>query len=68
MVSCVPFMLDYGKRGIFLHKELELDIKLLENLLNTEPDFNSLRKKVSDWSRKYTLDVFESEIKKIVKK
>lgn len=67
-VSCVPFMLEYGERGILLHRELNLDIKQLENILNNVESFNFKRKKASDWSRKYTLDIFESEIKTMIKK
>jgi glycosyltransferase involved in cell wall biosynthesis len=67
-VSCVPFMLDYGNRGLLLKKDLEQDIQQLEKVLNSETDFDSKREKASHWSRKYTLDVFEGEIKKLLKK
>ncbi|MBW4360387.1 glycosyltransferase [Flavobacterium taihuense] len=76
-VSCVPFMLDYGERGVLLQMprelssncrhNLEQDVLQLEVLLNDEINFRNRRNKVSNWSRKYTLDVFESEIKKIIK-
>lgn len=65
-VSCVPFMLDFGNRGLLLQMDLEKDIQQLETLLNNQLDFDSIRKKASDWSRKYTLDVFETEIKKML--
>ncbi|WP_281228117.1 glycosyltransferase [Flavobacterium aquiphilum] len=67
-VSCVPFMLDSGNRGVLLQKELDLDIQQLEPILNDGECFDTKRKKSSDWSRKYTLDFFESEIKKMIKK
>jgi len=65
-VSCVPFILDFGSRGLLLQMDLEKDIQQLETLLNNQLDFDSKRKKASDWSRKYTLDVFETEIKKML--
>ena len=66
-VSCIPYMLDYGERGLLLHVNLEQDIQQLEALLTNESDFKSKREKASHWSRHYTLDVFEGEIKKILK-
>ena len=64
IVSCVPFMLGDDERGILLEMNLEKDVKQLETILNDELGFDSKREKASDWSRKYTLDVFEDEIKK----
>ncbi|WP_281324251.1 glycosyltransferase [Flavobacterium sp. IMCC34518] len=66
-VSCVPYMLDYGERGLLLRVNLEQDIQQLEALFTNESDFKSKREKASNWSRHYTLDVFEGEIKKILK-
>lgn len=65
-VSCVPFMLDYGNRGILSQIDLENDVQQLEALLANESDFKSKREKASNWSRNYTLDVFEGEIKKML--
>ncbi|MNY62195.1 Glycosyl transferases group 1 [compost metagenome] len=67
-VSCVPYMLNYGNRGILLQRELTKDIEQLEDILNHEERFDYFRKESSEWSRKYTLDFFESEIKKILTK
>jgi glycosyltransferase involved in cell wall biosynthesis len=64
-VSCVPFMLDYGDRGVLLQMILEKDFQQLEAIINSEQAFDSKREKASNWSRKYTLDVFEGEIKKM---
>lgn len=65
-VSCVPFMLDYGNRGVLLEMDLEKDIEQIEVLLQKESDFESKSLNSSDWSRKYTLDVFEEEIQKLL--
>ncbi|MFV7236109.1 glycosyltransferase family 4 protein [Flavobacterium sp. ZB4R12] len=67
-VSCVPFMLDYGERGVLLEMNLEKDLAQLEALLYSGSDYISKRQKASDWSRKYTLDVFEEEITKLIAK
>ena len=62
-VSCVPYMLDYGNRGLFLEIDLEKDIK---NICDLVADANRYQEMISsgvEWSRKYTLDVFEAEVK-----
>lgn len=65
-VSCVPFMLDYGGRGVLLNMNLEEDAQQIEMVLKREKIFTQKREKASDWSRKYTLDIFETEIKKML--
>jgi glycosyltransferase involved in cell wall biosynthesis len=76
-VSCVPYMLDYGTRGLLLQmtrelcsnwrSNLEQDARDLEAVVNNKMDYNTKRGKASDWSRKYTLDFFDDEIKKMLK-
>jgi glycosyltransferase involved in cell wall biosynthesis len=65
-VSCVPFMLDYGNRGVLLEIDLEKDINQLEALLKNETNYRNKSQKASDWSRQFTLDVFEEKIKKLL--
>jgi glycosyltransferase involved in cell wall biosynthesis len=65
-VSCIPFMLDAGERGILLTNNLEKDRLQIEALLTNESEYNRMCHKASVWSRKYTLDVFEEEIKKLL--
>lgn len=67
-VSCVPFMLDCGKRGVLLKMNLEKDVNQLEELLQNESNFEIISQKAIDWSRKYTLDVFEQEIENLLKR
>lgn len=66
-VSCVPFMLDYGNRGILLAMNLESDIAQLEALISLQSDFNNKSIQAAVWSREYTLEVFETEILKLLK-
>jgi glycosyltransferase involved in cell wall biosynthesis len=65
-VSCVPFMLDYGNRGVLLEMDLDKDVNQLKAVLKNEIDYQIKSQKARDWSRKYTLDVFEEEIKKML--
>lgn len=65
-ISCVPFMLDYGNRGVVLTALLAQDVQQIVTVLDDEREYLNKRKQASDWSRYYTLDVFEQEIKKII--
>lgn len=65
-VSCVPFMLDYGKRGILLDLNLEKDALQIELLLRNKLDYTIKSQNASEWSRQFTLEFFEKEIKKLV--
>jgi glycosyltransferase involved in cell wall biosynthesis len=61
-VSCVPYMLDSGRRGIILSLNAQKDSESIRQLM-ANPEM--YRKKVTDaalWSRQFTLDLFEDEI------
>jgi glycosyltransferase involved in cell wall biosynthesis len=66
-VSCIPFMLDYGKRGVLLKMCLEKDVTQIEAVLHDQTDFDTKRNIATEWSRGYTLDVFEEAIEKLLK-
>jgi glycosyltransferase involved in cell wall biosynthesis len=63
-VSCIPFMLDAGNRGILLEMKLEHDTKQIDNLLKNQNEFIIRSELAREWSQQYTTDIFESEIKK----
>jgi glycosyltransferase involved in cell wall biosynthesis len=65
-VSCVPFMLGYGNRGVLLEMQLEKDVMQLEAILHNQTDFDIKRNAGAEWSRGYTLDVFEEAIEKLL--
>jgi glycosyltransferase involved in cell wall biosynthesis len=67
-VSCVPFMIDYGDRGVRLEMQGEKDILQLESLLLNQFDYDYKQKKAVEWSSTYTLDVLEEEISKLMAK
>jgi glycosyltransferase involved in cell wall biosynthesis len=67
-VSCVPFMLDNENRGLLLEMELDKDVAKIENIINNESDFIIKSKLASQWSKQFTLEVFEDEIKKLIVK
>lgn len=62
-VSCVPNMLDHGERGIILTMDLEKDIQQMKSTLDNETLYHSKAAKAMQWSRQYTMDYFEQEIR-----
>ena len=65
-VSCLPNMLDNGNRGSLLTLYLQQDIAMVESVLNQPEAYKTKVLNAMEWSRQYTLDVFESEIKKLL--
>jgi glycosyltransferase involved in cell wall biosynthesis len=65
-VSCVPNMLDNGDRGLLLDFKLEQDVNEIELVLKDNSLYKEKINNAIDWSRYYTLDVFEAEIKKLL--
>jgi hypothetical protein len=60
-------MLDNGDRGIILELTLLDDIKNIQSLLDNNELYQEKVNNAIQWSRKYTLDVFEEEIKLLIK-
>lgn len=67
-VSCVPYMLDYGERGIQLEEQLEKDVIQVTSLLDDELLYQKTAFEGQSWSRQFTTDKFEVEIKKLLLK
>lgn len=65
-VSCVPFILDYGKRGILVEPSLEEALNEINIHLKDENQLRLMSKRALNWSQNYTLDVFETEISKLL--
>ena len=66
-VSCVPNMLENGKRGILLDLKLSLDAQNIEQILKDSPLYQDKVNRAVQWSRQFTMDVFEEEIKLLLK-
>ena len=67
-VSCVPFMLDYGKRGILLEMDLSKDVEHVASIISNHEKFRELSTEAAAWSRQFTLEEFEIQIKNILNK
>ncbi|RRO22864.1 glycosyltransferase [Flavobacteriaceae bacterium 14752] len=68
-ISCVPWMLDHGHRGVLMDvQNLNQTIDKLKSFKDTPKDLEQLSTKAAEWSRQYTLDKFELEIQKLLDK
>lgn len=65
-VSCVPWMLDSGKRGVLLQMDLDSDVKMLQEHLLDKAKLKNMAAEAAIWSRNYTLERFDAEIKKLL--
>ncbi|MBD3583428.1 glycosyltransferase family 4 protein [Flavobacterium selenitireducens] len=65
-VSCVPWMLGSGKRGLELSLRLEDDRDSLLDVIRNKKRFHELATASRDWSQRYTLDKFSTEVKHLL--
>lgn len=65
-VSCVPFMLNSGNRGILLDVEIESDAEKIISVIENPEAYRVKVENAIEWSRKYTLDLFSKEIKALL--
>ncbi|MBT0608463.1 glycosyltransferase family 4 protein [Aequorivita echinoideorum] len=66
-ISCVPWMLDNGERGILLEANFENDLGNIKSVLENKNEMDRLSANGKSWSRKYTLEYFDAEIQKLLK-
>ena len=62
-VSCVTWMLDYGKKGFIVEEDVIGTIKQLTPKLEDVKKLEKMSFEAQMWSQQYTLEKFESEIK-----
>ena len=67
-VSCVPEMLDMGSRGSLVQDNVHAIIKEIESYIKDEALYASKIENAFNWSRQYTLNRFDNEIKDLLKK
>ena len=59
-------MLDNEKRGLILSINIENDVDKIYDLIKKHEVYENKIKNGLNWSRTYTLDFFETEIKKML--
>lgn len=65
-VSCVPWMLGDGKRGVVVDCDPNATVDAILSLIHTPEAYQEMSQKAMDWSRQYTLERFEEEIAKLL--
>ncbi|AUC75832.1 glycosyltransferase [Olleya sp. Bg11-27] len=67
-ISCVPNMLDNGNRGLLIQPNLKSAVMTIEIALSNTSRLEQMAILAWDWSQYYTLDLFEEEIQKLIKR
>jgi glycosyltransferase involved in cell wall biosynthesis len=65
-ISCVPWMLDYGERGIIIEPELSSASEKIAKFLSAPSELEKRSVRAQQWSQQYTLEKFSSELKKFL--
>ena len=65
-VSCIPQMLGFGERGSILPPNETAIVLEIENYILSQSTYQEKANNAYNWSRKYTLDIFDKEIKNIL--
>ena len=65
-VSCVPYMLDKGNRGLLISGNIKEDIKQIITALKNHDCLLDKADRAAAWSQTYTIERFEEEIMKLV--
>ena len=66
-VSCVSYMMGNGNRGIILKEQLDFDVNQIINVLKNQEVYLKMSSEGQSWSRQFTTDKFEAEIRKLLK-
>lgn len=66
-ISCVPWMLGHGERGVIVERSAEAAAKAIEELLVTPEKYITLKNAAMQWSRQYTLEKFDEAIQQLLK-
>ena len=68
-ISCLPWMLDYGHRGILIDADVQEAVsRIVEVLEQGSKALNAMAKRAMLWSQQYTIDRLEQEIAAVVDK
>lgn len=65
-ISCVPWMIGKGTRGILLDLDLSKDVSAFAKALKDKKQLEQMSINGCQWSHQYTLDMFEDSIKKLL--
>jgi glycosyltransferase involved in cell wall biosynthesis len=68
-ISCLPWMLDYGHRGILIDANAQEAVtRIVEVIEQGSEALNAMAERAMLWSQQYTIDRLEQEIAAVVDK
>lgn len=67
-VSCISNMIGGDSRGVILNMDLLEDAQTILKIINSPKEFLQKSQNAMEWSRSFTLDLFEKEIEQILSK
>lgn len=65
-VSCVPMMVDYGKRGALVEPEINSIVSAISYYRLNESEYKEQQERAISWSRQFTLEKMEAGVKEIL--
>lgn len=65
-VSCVPFMLDFGNRGILLSTDFDKNTHQIKDVIDNFEVYTQKSMAAQNWSQEFTLEKFDEEIRKLL--
>lgn len=66
-ISCLKWILNDGKRGVLIEKDINKAVKAILEHINKGDDYlNGMAKSAMEWSQIYTLEKFDEEISKLI--
>lgn len=65
-VSCIPWMLGEGNRGILIDPDIDIAVKELIQVISDKSALHKISINAQEWSQFYTLEKFRAEIKKLL--
>ena len=66
-VSCISNMLNNENRGLLLSLNMNSDLEKMQQLFQNDSEYQTKINNAIHWSRNFTIDKFEEEIKKLLK-
>jgi glycosyltransferase involved in cell wall biosynthesis len=65
-ISCLPWMMDKGKRGILIEPDVIIAAQTIGDIMDDQIRMERISKAAMNWSQRFTLDHFQAEIKKLL--
>lgn len=65
-ISCVDWMLNFGKRGIIIEPDVDCATRKIEDKLSDISNLQEMSQDAMEWSQQYTLEYFDESLKSLI--